>query len=371
MSANSNKQLHWSQRVALVRHNLHAASRTGDFGFFRALQAAGFMEGTNHVATLSAELGDEADTILAAMDNLNAGLAYLHQDAFKNVYDTLKNDVREEEQRANKSKLYVDVTMQKNMADMAIDKMSSSAIAIINQQPENVQDCAANVWVTSSTLVADCMEVSLEQLDALDEKVNDFIRLEESWNTVKASVVCAITGLKGIFSLMDPSNPQESPRSSARNSSIASASGAVFRRLSNAFISSTATSSRNNSIASASQMNHMAHAYNNHVGDRTGSVSFMAPVYRTPNYIRNSISAGWPTSMPPSSDPGPHEFPHSRLSMIPPTPASGSDMDPFDSVPPDEAGPPLPEIPDIGGFPALPSPTAMGMEQRKLGQAVM
>ena len=79
----SNKQLHWTQRVALVRHNLHAARRSGDFHFFKTLQANGFVDGTNHVATLSEELGDEADVVLASMDNLNAGLAYLYQDAFK------------------------------------------------------------------------------------------------------------------------------------------------------------------------------------------------------------------------------------------------------------------------------------------------
>lgn len=91
-----NKQLHWTQRVALIRRSLHAASRSGDFTFFKTLQAAGVLEGTNRVAQPSASLDDDADIVLAAMDNLNTGLAYVHQDAFKNVFDNLKESLREE-----------------------------------------------------------------------------------------------------------------------------------------------------------------------------------------------------------------------------------------------------------------------------------
>jgi hypothetical protein len=69
MAASQNKQLHWTQRIALVRHNLHTASRSGDFGFFKSLQAAALIEGTNHFATLTSILEDDADTLLAAMDN--------------------------------------------------------------------------------------------------------------------------------------------------------------------------------------------------------------------------------------------------------------------------------------------------------------
>lgn len=345
----SSKQLHWSSRVALVRHNLHAASRSGDFCFFKTLQANGFIEGTNHVATLSAELGDDADTLLAAMDNLNAGLAYIHQDAFKNVYDNLKNHVRESEDvETHRSKLYVDITMQRNMADMSIDKMASSALALINQQPAHVQESAANVWITGATIASDCMQVCLQEMMGIESKLDDFIRLEESWNTIKASVVCTVTGMKGVFSLMDATSPGGSQESnSPRNSSIASASAAVFRRLSNAFTTGPANGHQSRSSSVASAPGYFAN-FANH--SRNASVSSTGPVYRTPNYVRNSVSAGCPTSMPPSNSNG-GEWSKHKLSMIPPTPAAESDqqMDPFDN-----SVPPVPEMPK------LPDPTAFG-----------
>ena len=347
----SNTKLHWAQRVALIRYNLHAASRSGDFSFFKAIQAQGFIEGTNHVAALSAELGDEADILLAALDNLNAGLAYVHQDAFNNVYETLKEHARAEDGKTDESKLYVDITMQKNMADMAIDKMSSSALALINQQPASVQELTANVWITGTTLVADSMEVALQELDDLENKLDDFIRLEESWSTVKASVVCAVTGLKGVFRLMDPNtSPCESEKSSPRNSSIVSASGAVFRKLSSAF-AGPSTHSRSSSISSTMP--------SVPVGTRANSISSMGPVYRTPNYMRNSVSAGCPTSLP--SNVVASDFEAHKLSMIPPTPAAMADEqpDPFDN-----SVPPMPQLPII------PLP-ALTMQAKRLSQAVI
>lgn len=309
------------------------------------------MEGTNHVSTLSAELGDDADILLAAMDNLNAGLAYVHQDAFKNVYENLKDKLRDGDKVVDKSKLYVDITMQRNMADMAIDKMSSSAVALINQQPERVQDSAANVWITGSTVIADCMEIALRQIDELDNKLDDFIRLEESWNVVKASVVCAVTGLKGVFRLMDPCM-DESPKSSPRNSSIASASGAVFRRLSNAFAGQGPAGTRSSSIASSATSG---------INGRNNSVASLPPVYRTPNYVRKSVSEGCPTAMPPNGD---HW--HTKLESIPPTPAGYADEqpDPFDSN-----VPPVPEIPSLM-MTTVPLPT-LSMDQRRMSGLVM
>lgn len=376
MAVNEKKQLlHWTQRVALVRHNLHCASRSGDFTFFKTIQAAGLIEGTNHVATLSASLGDDADTICAAMDNLNAGLAYVHQDAFKNVYDHLKNSKREGNRDEDNSKLYVDITMQKNMADMAIDKMSSSAVALINNQPERVQGLAANVWITGATIVADAMQIALQEMDHLELKLDDFIRLEESWNTVKASVVCAITGLKGVFSLMDPSNPATpDSKASTRSASIASASSAMFRRLSNAFtpvVGSSPAHSRNASFSST----HSQSSNNFANFARNGSVSSLqsSPVYRTPNYVRNSVSAGCPTSMPGhGGDLGGYQ--QHKLSTIPPTPAFEELTDPFDT-----SVPPVPQVPEIaaiqptlvgdgGGGGGSPSPGSLA--QRRMSQMV-
>ena len=341
------KQLHWTQRVALVRHNLHAASRSGDFTFFKVLQAARFMEGNNHVATLSASLGDDADVVLAALDNLNAGLAYVHQDAFKNTYENLKNSMREENKTEDKSKLYVDMTMQKNVADMAIDKTAGSVIALINQQPPNVQDEVASVWITGASIVSDCMEISLKHMEGLEQTMDDFIRMEESWNTVKASVICAITGLKGVFNLMDQDSPQDSSRAS-RATSIASASAGMFRRLSNAFVTtpSTTSGSRSGSVASQGQSLH----------SRQGSAA--APVYRTPNYVRNSVSAGCPTSLPSIN---PFEHANHKLSMIPPTPAAHDEQaDPFDT-----------SVPPVPALPALPNLPVQISESGRMGQAVM
>lgn len=317
------KQLHWTQRIALVRHNLHAASRSGDFGFFKTLQAAGLMEGTNHFATLTASMGDNADTLLAAMDNLNGGLAYIHQDAFENVYNNLKDSMREDD-KADRSKLYVDIAMQKTMAEMAVDKLSNSAIALINQQPAHVQDQAANVYITGLTLVADCVEVVIKQLNSIDTKMDDFIRLEESWNTVKGSAIACNAGLKGVFYLMDTTDPQGDKV--VPSSSIASAGSAMFRRLSTAFQSPPPPppkTLRSSSVAT--------------VGASNGSMS-PSPVYRTPNYLRGSVSHGCPTSMPAANNFqafnanafNTNGFKSHSLDAIPPTPAY-EETDPFDN----------------------------------------
>ena len=356
-SLSMNKQLHWTQRVALVRHTLHSASRSGDFTFFKTLQAAGLMEGTNHVATLSHELGDDADTILAAMDNLNAGLAYVHQDAFQNVYDSLKNTIREAQggecsMDTKLAKLYVDTTLQRNMADMAIDKMTNSAVALVNQQPENVQETAANVWIMGATIIADCMEITLHELESLGMKLEDFIRIEESYNTVKASVVFAVTGLRGVFSLMDQPNSPTSATSSAsgRSASIASASAGMFRRLSSAFAPST-QSSRASSITSlgavATSRSGSMSVLNNGMGS-FNSFNNSTPIYRTPNYVRNSVSAGCPTSMPPPNMKS--DFKQHKLSTVPPTPAADENLDPFDT----SAAPPMPSMPEIPPMAAMP-----------------
>lgn len=349
MNAKTNKQLHWSQRVALVRHNLHSASRSGDFHFFKALQANGFTEGTNHVATLVEEIGDDADVVLAAMDDLNSGLAYSHQDAFKSVYDNLKDGLREGDMPTIKSSLYVDIAIQKSVADMAIDKIASSALALVQQQPVSAQEAAANIWITGATVVADCLEVSLKEMDSIESKMDDFIRLEASWNTVKASAICAVTVLKGIFHLMDSSSPQDTPKSQ-RSSSIVSASGVMLRRLSNAFANSSTSSSRNSSVVSTHAPVTGAHARHSSLSSNSNG-----PVYCTPNYMRGSGSS---TQSFPSST----EFKQHRLDTIPHTPGSGPAVD--DHPDPFDTSVPLPELP---AMPVAPLPT-MSLEPRMFVQ---
>lgn len=320
---------HWTQRIALVRHNLHSAGRSGDFTFFKTLQAQGLTSGTNHVATLSATLGDDADVVLSGLDDLNSGIAHMHQEAFKNVYDSLKiylSDNESLDTLAGRSKVYVDSTMQKQMADHAIDKMTSSAIALIYQQPETAQDIAANVFITGTTIIADCIEVCHKQMDVLESNMDDFIQLEDSWTTVKTAVDCAIAALKGVFSLMDV---EDNRGRSSRPASFSFGTGTVFRRLSNAFVGgnqapsiSPGVSSRSSSIA------------NTNVGSRSSSV---VPEYRTPNYLRNTVSDSCPTTLPN------HSF-HTHLSTIPPTPAAYDDesINPFDT-----SVPPVPSLPEV------------------------
>jgi len=327
-----NKTLHWEQRIALVRHNLHTASRSGDFTFFKTLQAQGFIEGTNHVATLSATLGDGADAILSGLDDLNSSIAYMHRDAFKNVYNSLKTYLGDDmtpEHIVGKSKIYVDATMQKQMAKHAIDKMTSSAITLIKQQPESVQDTAASVWITGNTITADCMEICIKQIDMLENNMNDFIRLEDSWDMVKTSVGCTISALKGVFNLMSVEECNETSRPS---SVFAGAGGNMFRRLSSAFVGGSSPSSRHSSVSAPP------------ASARRDSSTME---YITPNYLRATVSNAVPTSLPSSST-FPQQssfFPHTQLSTIPPTPAVLDDeINPFDTSVPLPRMPTAPEV---------------------------
>lgn len=310
------------------------------------------MDGSNHVAMMSAALGDDADVVIAAMDNLNAGLAFVHQDAFKNVYDSLKEKRRDSDRQDDTAKLYVDIAMQKNMADMAIDKMSSSALTLINEQDASIQEDAANAWLTGVTIVADAMEVSLKKLDELDSELVDFVRLEASWNVVKASVMSAITGLKGVYRLMDQTDLLYTTKAVRRSSSIAdatgqmwSASGSVFRRLSNAFVANPAGPADNSSRTSSISSAEIAPS----IHGRSPSVNSFAKAFRTPNYMRNSITGGCPTTLPSGDN-----LPGHKLSPIPPTPAAHDlERDPFDTT----FAPPVPSMPQFHALPALPSPS--------------
>lgn len=327
------KRLSWTQRVALIRHNLHTASRSGDYTFFRTFQACALLDGTNHVATLIAAMGDEADTILAAFDDLNTGIAYIHQDAFKRVYDNLKSQIRDGDPKVARSQFHVDVAMQKKVLDGAIDKVVGSAIALLNQQPENVQDTAANVWVSGAILVADAMEICNQELDRLEDKLDDFIRLEEAWTNVKGATVFAIMGLKGVFSFLETANANSaSDGDSTRSASITSAGSAMFRRLSNAFTAS-APQTRSPSVSSGLSSS----GQNDAAFNRNGSISSISSssIYRTPNYVRSHIGNTCPMSMPASTN-----FTRHSLDTIPPTPAHEVFTDPFEKM-----APPVPNIP--------------------------
>ncbi|KAL1622132.1 hypothetical protein SLS54_005197 [Diplodia seriata] len=307
------KKLHWTQRVALIRHNLHAASRTGDFTFFKTLQAHRLLEGTDHLAALSAVIGDASDQVLASLDNYNSVMAYVHEDAFKNVYESVKTGVREQAGSYDDRRAiyYVDAAQQKEKAEKAIDKMINSAITMINAQPVNCQEEAANVWIWGTTFVADAMEVCLAQVDAIEVCLDDFIRLENAWSVVQSAVGSSIGAIKGIFNLMAPCEAPEAQqhRSDATEGTVRS----MLRRMSTAMTSgmNSAGPSRRQSVMSVS--NSMPPV----VPLQHGSIQTGPPLR----------GVGWrPSALKHSK--GPMEL----MPTIPPTPAAALlNTNPFDS----------------------------------------
>ncbi|KAB2580396.1 hypothetical protein DBV05_g781 [Lasiodiplodia theobromae] len=314
------KKLHWTQRVALIRHNLHAASRTGDFTFFKTLQAHRLLEGTDHLAALNAVIGDAADQVLASLDNYNSVMAYVHEDAFKNVYESVKTGVREQAGSYDDRRAiyYVDAAQQKEKAEKAIDKMINSAITMINAQPVNCQEEAANVWIWGTTFVADAMEVCLAQIDAIEVCLDDFIRLENAWSVVQSAVGASIGAIKGIFNLMAPCEAtpdalQQQHRSEATEGTVRS----MLRRMSTAMTSgmNSAAPSRRQSVMSVSSNSNMMPPV---VPLQHGSIQSSGPPLR---------GVGWrPSALKHSK--GPMEL----MPTIPPTPAAALlNANPFDN----------------------------------------
>ncbi|KAF1361776.1 hypothetical protein EJ07DRAFT_110152 [Lizonia empirigonia] len=327
------QKLHWTQRIALVRHNLHAARRTGDFSFFKSLQAHALIEGTDHVALLNQTLGDNADGVLSTLDNLNAGIAYVHQDAFKAIYDNAKNNMHtgDDSLASRRSLLRVDICQQRDMADHAIDKTTNSAINLIQAQPSHCQDAVANAWITGATIMADAVCVCLKEMNSLEDHLDDFISLEYSWNSIQSSVDAAISALRGIFSLMTTTSQPAAPRAN-RNLSVSSASSQDHG-------GAASTPSRNSSTASAFNMIKRAFSVSAPSGPppsksaRSGMNGNLPPPDPNARGFRASMSAACPTKM---SNFGDH--PHMILTTIPPTPAvidmgSPDVMNPFKENP--------------------------------------
>jgi hypothetical protein len=331
-------RLHWTQRVALVRHNLHSARRTNDFSFFKSLQAHALIEGTDHVALLYSALGDDADAVLSTLDNLNAGIAYVHQDAFKAIYDSAKSTMLTSGHSLDdrKSLVRVDVCQQRDMADHAIDKTTNSAINYIEAQPAHCQDAVANAWITGTTIMADAVCVCLNEMSLLEHNLDDFIRLEYSWNCIQTSVDAAVSALRGIFSLMAATNanavtistPTPPPQQGlfGRNLSISSISGSDHHG------GAASTRSRNSSTASAFNLIKRAFSHGQMQSppttkERSGSIAMTVPE-ANPRGFRASMSAACPTKMSTFG-----EHPHTILTTIPPTPAvvekEGELLNPF------------------------------------------
>ncbi|KAF2023925.1 hypothetical protein EK21DRAFT_79854 [Setomelanomma holmii] len=329
--SDASPKLHWTQRVALVRHNLYAARRTNDFSFFKTLQAHALIEGTDHVALLYSSLGDNADSVLSTLDNLNASIAYVHQDTFKAVYDGAKSAVNtmDDSLASRKSLLRVDICQQRDMADHAIDKTANSAINFIQAQPTESQDAVVNAWITGTTIIADAVSVCINEMTQIEDHLDDFIRLEYSWDCIQSSVDAAISALRGIFSLMAASNTNTNTNFGNnnnnnhsqgffdRNLSVSSASGSDHA-------GAASNRSRNSSTASAFSFIKRALSHGQiqpppATEARTGSIAIPVPE-ANPRGFRASMSAAYPTKMSTFG-----EHPHTILTTIPPTPATDSD----------------------------------------------
>ena len=323
--ATADKRLHWTQRIALVRHNLHGASSTGDFSFFKTLQAHAFLDGADHVANLSALLEGRADELLQVLDNLNTGIAYVHEDAFRHVYEELRRSIEDRQapqpdaprartgvgSRASSSGGGNDAidahqhqqqhhhhhhhpfdglkqpsirstgslsslpdakfaatyhslaTQQRQLADSAIDKMMSSAMMLIRQQPSAAQDTCASILVLGTTFIADAMEAALAQLARLEGCADDLPRAEACWARVQNAVAGAVSALKGILNMLDANEDpvEELVRQNSRaargraksTSNESSGAWSAIRRMSSVFTGSTTespTHSRKASVAS-------------------------------------------------------------------------------------------------------------------------
>ena len=317
-------RLHWTQRIALVRHNLHAARRTNDFTFFKTLQAYALIDGTDHVAILHSILSDNADSVLSTLDNLNAGIAYVHQDAFKAVYDGAKSTMYKADNSpsSRRSLLRVDISQQRDMADHAIDKTTNSAIHLIQAQPPHCQDAVANAWITGTTIIADAVSLCLAEMDGVEANMDDFIRLEYSWAAIQTSVDAAVSALRGIFTLManntTPPSILTPPQPKTRTWSISSGPSSSSDPTPNML----STRSRQSSTASALGLIKRAFSHAQTMPPpapkppRTGSLS--AAQDCSPRGLRLSMSAACPTRMPHFAD---LAHPHTSLSTIPPTPS--------------------------------------------------
>lgn len=203
---------------------------------------------------------------------------------------------------------------------------------------DNLSAGIAYVRQDAFKAVYDAVSVCLNEMSQLEANIDDFIRLEYSWNCIQSSVDAAISTLRGIFSLMAPSNtgptvvniPQPSQGLFGRNFSVSSIAGPDHGGV-------ASSRSRNSSTASALSMFKRAFS-NAHANPlpqppaksaRTGSIAMPVPE-ANPRGFRASMSAACPTKMLTFG-----EHPHMILTTIPPTPAAeggvgeGGPLSPF------------------------------------------
>jgi hypothetical protein len=105
-----------------------------------------------------------------------------------------------------KSMVRVDICQQRDMADQTIDKTVNSASNFIHAQPVDSQDAVANAWITGTTIIADAVSVCLNEMALLEENLDDFIRLEYSWDCIQSAVDAAVSALRSTFTTITASN---------------------------------------------------------------------------------------------------------------------------------------------------------------------
>ena len=278
MAIDTERKLHWTQRIALVRYNLHAARRTGDFTFFKTLQAHALIEGTDFVTTLNDVLGDDADTV-STLDNLNAGVGGLVNGvvghlALLRCVDALLRFARFQ----------------------AVSRSEHGRFRAVVDRLERVLVHVCDPWITGTTIIADAVKVCLDQMDSIELYVDDFIRLEYAWSSIQNSVDAAVSALRGIFSLMANGS------SRSRASSNASAAFGIIKR--------------------AFSHSHMLPPLPPPKVLRADSV-FGAVT--NPLGLRQSVSAACPTRIPHLPD----GISHTPLAPVPPTPGTEECVNPF------------------------------------------
>jgi len=258
------------------------------------------------MANLRDALGDDADSVLSNLDNLNAVIAYVHEDAFRNVYDSIKASVtdRRGSNDDRRSTVHADAIRERLTADSSIDKMLNSAAELLETLPSHCQEEAAMVLILGTTFIADAMQVCLCQIEHLESSVGDFIRHEDSWSMVQCAVGSAVTAIKGVFSLMSAGSGsvevQEIPQRGSRSQSIDSFARGFLRKMSTSLGSTgsapSSPSSRRTSITPATlpHRSSISAAFPSTIQSKrplsSGTLCLMTPIPATPGTPDNLIN---------------------------------------------------------------------------------
>lgn len=232
------KQLVWSQRLALVRHNLHISHYTHDFTFFRTLQLQTLLNNTDHASNLANALDSsvdshrlvqsqttgirrssdalDADVVIASLDSVAAVIANVYEDAVRSLCKAVRSAAvtRDAQKEVSTDNETADVARmdacriaarQRTQAEASIDKMLDNAVVLIAKLPPTAQDEAAAIFIQSIAFVADAISVCLVQMERIECAHNDASQLDTAIDTAASVVAQAVSAMKGVFRLMDGS----------------------------------------------------------------------------------------------------------------------------------------------------------------------